>query len=112
MSEYAMDSRGYMGRSHLDCPERCPSEIKAEREEAVMARLTRADLEAALVILLSAIRTAEGEQGRLERTIGPHLSRPLRETLDNIGAALIEQGIDKVCDLIGDEALDILEASA
>ena len=112
MPEYTTDSRRYIGRSHLDCPERSRREIEDERAEAVMAAVSRHDLEAALVILLSAIRTAEGEQGRLYRDLFPHVAQEHRDAIDNIGASLIEDGIDLVVDLLGDEVVDILEGEA
>lgn len=111
MPEYTFTAGG-IGRSIHDCPEPSHSEMEAERVEAVMARVSRHQLEEALVILLSAIRTAEGEQGRLYRDLFPHVAQRHKDAIDNIGAALIEEGIDRVCDLIGHEALEILEEKA
>jgi hypothetical protein len=103
---------GQIGRSNHDAPERCQGEIEAERIERIMASVSRQDLERALVILLSAIRTAEGEQGRLDQELRPKLSKRYADAIDNIGVALIEDGIDRVVDLLGDEVADILEDRA
>ena len=111
MPEFS-NAAGVLGRSIHDCPERSESELEAERVEAVMARVSRHQLEEALVILLSAIRTAEGEQGRLYRDLFPHVAQEHRDAIDNIGASLIEDGIDLVVDLLGDEVVDILEGEA
>ncbi len=111
-TEYTYDHQGIMARSVHDAPERCPSEIEAERIERVMGSVSRCDLEEAIIILLSAIRTAEGEVGVLDRDIRQMLASRFRDNIDNIGAALIEDGIDRVVDLLGDEVVDILEAAA
>jgi hypothetical protein len=103
---------GQIGRSIHDCPERSQGEIEAERVERIMASVSRQDLERALVILLSAIRTAEGEQGRLDRELRPKLSKRYADAIDEIGHQLIEQGIDRVVDLLGSDVVDILEEQA
>lgn len=112
MSEYTYDHQGLMARSVHDAPERCPSEVEAERVERVMGSVSRRDLEEAIIILLSAIRTAEGEQGRLHDDLRPLLAKYYQDAIDNIGASLIEEGIDRVVDLLGDEVVGILEERA
>jgi len=109
MSEYTYDHQGLMARSVHDAPERSASEVEAERVEALMASVSRRDLEEAIIILLSAIRTAEGEQGRLHDDLRPLLSKYYQDAIDNIGSALIEDGLDRVVNLLGDEVVDILE---
>ncbi len=111
-TQYTYDHQGLMARSVHDAPERCPSEVEAERVEALMASVSRRDLESALVILLSAIRTAEGEQGRLHDELRPLLAQRYQDNIDNIGWSLIENGIDRVVDLLGDEVVDLLEPAA
>ena len=91
---------------------RTASEIESDRVEAVMARVSRTDLEAALVIMLNAARQAEGEQGWLDRHLRPVVCQQAQDRIDNVGAALIEQGIDRVVDLLGAEAVQILEEEA
>lgn len=109
MTEFT-NAGGVLGRSIHDAPDDTPTE--SERIERVMASVTRQQLEDALVILLRAIRDAEGEQGLLHVRLRPHVAQEHRNAIDNIGAALIEEGIDRVCDLIGHEALEILEEKA
>jgi hypothetical protein len=101
---------GQIGRSIHDAPDDGPAE--AERIERIMASVSRQDLERALVILLSAIRTAEDEQGRLDRELRPLLSKRYANAIDEIGHQLIEQGIDRVVDLLGSGVVDILEGMA
>ena len=108
MSEYS-NAGGVLGRSIHDAPERSQSEVEAERVEALMASVSKRDLESALVILLSAIRTAEGEAGALDRYLRPLLAKRYQDNIDNIGSSLIEDGIDRVVDLLGDEVVDLLE---
>jgi hypothetical protein len=103
---------GSLGRSIYDAPERSGSEIEAERIERIMAQVSRRDLERALIVMLSAARTAEGEQGRLHDTLRPVVSKALQDCIDNIGSALVEEGIDQVAEIIGADALDILEGDA
>jgi len=110
--EYTYDHQGLMARSVHDAPERCPSEVEAERVEALMASVSRRDLEEAIIILLSAIRTAEGEAGALDRYLRPLLAKRFQDNIDNIGSSLIEDGIDRVVDLLGDEVVGILEDEA
>ena len=75
-----------------------------------MASVSRRDLEDALVILLSAIRSAEGEQGCLHNALSAHVAVQHQNAIDNIGSALIEEGIDRVVDLLGSDVVDILES--
>jgi hypothetical protein len=103
---------GQIGRSIHDCPERSRSEIEAERVECIMASVSKQELERAIIILLSAIRTAEGEQGRLDRELRPLLSKRYANAIDEIGHQLIEQGIDRVVDLLGSDVVEILEGAA
>ncbi len=111
-SQYTYDHQGLMARSVHDAPERCRSEIETDRVERIMGSVSRRDLEEALVILLSAIRTAEGEQGRLHDDLRPLLAKYYQDAIDNIGWSLIENGIDRVVDLLGDEVVDLLEPAA
>jgi hypothetical protein len=108
MSEFTATA-GVLGRSIHDAPERSQGEIEADRIERIMASVSKQELEQALVILLSAIRTAEGEQGLLDCKLRPLLSKRYANAIDEIGHQLIEQGIDRVVDLLGDEVVDILE---
>jgi len=108
MSEFS-NAGGVLGRSIHDAPERSQSEVEAERVEALMASVSKRDLESALVILLSAIRTAEGEAGALDRYLRPLLAKRYQDNIENIGWSLIENGIDRVVDLLGDEVVDLLE---
>jgi hypothetical protein len=103
---------GQIGRSIHDAPERSQGEIEAERAEAVMARVSRTDLEKALVIMLGAARQAEGQALALERRLTGILHTGLQNNLDNIGDQLICEGIDRVVDLLGAEAVQILEEEA
>jgi hypothetical protein len=103
---------GVLGRSIHDCPERSQGEIDAERVEAVMARVSRTDLEAALVIMLGASRQAEGQALELERALHSVVSRRLKGNLENLSDQLIREGIDRVVDLLGSDVVDILEAQA
>jgi hypothetical protein len=112
MSEYTYDHQGLMARSVHDAPERSASEVEAERVERVMGSVSRRDLEEAIIILLSAIRTAEGEAGTLDRDLRPLLAQRYQDNIDNIGWSLIENGIDRVVDLLGDEVVDLLEEQA
>ena len=101
---------GVLGRSIHDAPDDTPTE--SERIERVMASVSKQDLEDALVILLRAIRDAEGELGVLHDSLRSHVSSRHRHAIDNIGASLIQDGIDLVVDLLGDEVVDILEGEA
>ena len=105
MTEFT-NAGGVLGRSIHDAPERSRKEIESER---VMASVTRQQLEDALVILLRAIRDAESEQGLLQVRLRPHVAQEHRDAIDSIGEALIEDGIDLVVDLLGDEVVDTLE---
>jgi hypothetical protein len=111
MPEFTVAAKRY-GRSIHDCPERSQDEIEAERVEAALASVTRRQLEEALIIMLSAARTAEGEQGWLDRHLRPMVCREAQNHIDNIGSALIEDGIDRVVDLLGSDVVEILEESA
>ncbi len=111
-TEYTYDHQGIMARSVHDAPERCPSEIEAERIERVLNSVSPCDLYDAIIILVSAIRAAEGEVGVLDRDLRSVLASRFRDNIDNIGAALIEDGIDRVVDLLGDELFDIIEETA
>lgn len=111
MSEFT-NVGGVLGRSIHDAPERSKKEIEDERIERVMASVTRQQLEDALVILLRAIRDAESEQGLLQVRLRPHVAQEHRDAIDSLGEALIEDGIDLVVDLLGDEVVDILEGEA
>jgi hypothetical protein len=103
---------GQIGRSIHDYPERSQGEIEAERVEAVMARVSRTDLEAALVIMLGAARQAEGQALALDDALGGVIRRRLQDNLDNINGQLIDEGIDRVVDLLGAEVVQILEEEA
>jgi hypothetical protein len=91
---------------------RTASELEFDRVEAVMARVSRTDLEKALVIMLGAARQAEGQALALERSLKGILHAGLRNNLGNINDQLICEGIDRVVDLLGADAVQILEEEA
>jgi hypothetical protein len=103
---------GQIGRSIHDCPDDRQDEIEAERAEVVMARVSRTDLESALVIMLGAARQAEGQALELERALHNVVSKRLKNNLENLSDQLIREGIDRVVDLLGAEAVEILEEQA
>lgn len=108
MSEYT-SMGGVLGRSIHDAPERSQSEIEDERVQRIMAAISKSELEAALVILLLGIRDAEAELSALEYRLRQVASGSILNSIDNASSALIEDGIDRVVDLLGAEVVDILE---
>jgi hypothetical protein len=111
MSEFS-NAGGVLGRSIHDAPERSQSEIEDERVERIMDAVSKSDLEAALIILLLGIRDAEAELSALEHRLRYVASGSILNSIDNASSALIEEGIDRVVDLLGDEVVDLLEAGA
>ena len=108
MSEFS-NAGGVFGRSILDAPERSKREIADERVERIMAAVSKSDLEAALIILLLGIRDAEAELSALDSRLRQVASGSILNAIDNASVALIEEGIDRVVDLLGSEVVDILE---
>jgi hypothetical protein len=108
MSEFS-NAGGVLGRSIHDAPERSQSEIEDERVEKIMAAVSKSELEAALVILLLGIRDAEAELSSLNSRLRYVASGSILNSIDNASSALIEEGIDRVVDLLGSDVVDILE---
>jgi hypothetical protein len=108
MTEYS-NAGGALGRSIHDALERSRREIADERVERIMAAISKSELEAALVILLLGIRDAEAELSALEYRLRHVANGTILNSIDNASSALIEDGIDRVVDLLGDEVVAILE---
>lgn len=111
MTEFS-NSGGVLGRSIHDAPERSRREIENERIEMIMASVSKSDLETALIILLSGIRDAEGELSALDSRLRHVASRSILNSIDNASSALVEEGIDRIVDLLGSDVVDILESGA
>lgn len=110
MSEFSMTG-GVLGRSIHDAPERTAREVEDERLQEIMAGMSRTDLQKALVTMISAMRGAEGAAMRLERSLGPILNKQHLDDLISVTDHLIGDGLDNVDLILGDGALEALEAS-
>jgi len=103
---------GILGRSIHDAPELFASEREYLRAERIMERVTKRDLERALVALLGAVREADGQAAYLQTKLYRLLSPPLERALKQIAESLIADGIDAVGSILPEGALEILEAQA
>jgi hypothetical protein len=103
---------GILGRSIHDAPDLSASEREELRVERIMERVTKHDLERALIALLGAVREAEGQAIYLQNKLYGLLSPALEQPLDQITESLIADGIDEVGSILPEGALEILEAQA
>jgi hypothetical protein len=110
MSEFTAAPNGSgLGRSIHDAPDLSASEIEDMRVEEIMAKVTRRDLERALAILMNAVLEAEGQAVELELATQGVLSKKLTDSLEQITASLIGDGMDRVTEILPEGAVEILQ---